>query len=121
MEPGFYLMADAYQGYNKVNEARRCCCFAHIRRYLLEAIPKGHEKDYSHPAVQGVLYCNKLFEYERVYKEKGSHVNRSEIVASKTRNQSLRASWRGQTKSLPEIMPNLRKRSHISKTVETFL
>lgn len=71
MEPGFYLMTDAYKGYNKVNEARRCCCFAHIRRYLLEAIPKGHEKDYSHPAVQGVLYCNKLFEYERVYKEKG--------------------------------------------------
>lgn len=71
IEPGFYLMADAYQGYNKVNEARRCCCFAHIRRYLLEAVPKGHEKDYSHPAVQGVLYCNKLFEYERIYKEKG--------------------------------------------------
>lgn len=64
-------MADAYQGYNKVNETRRCCCFAHISRYLLEAIPKGHEKDYSHPAVQGVLYCNKLFEYERIYKEKG--------------------------------------------------
>jgi hypothetical protein len=38
MELGFYLMADAYQGYNKVNEARRCCCFEHIRRYLLEAI-----------------------------------------------------------------------------------
>ena len=29
------------------------------------------EKDYSNPAVQGVLYCNKLFEYERTYKEKG--------------------------------------------------
>lgn len=42
-----------------------------IRRYLMEAIPKGHEKDYSHPAAQGVLYCNKLFEYERSYKEKG--------------------------------------------------
>lgn len=71
IEPGFYLMADAYQGYNKVKETKRCCCFAHIRRYLLEAIPKGHEKDYSHPAVQGVMYCNKLFEYERTYKEKG--------------------------------------------------
>lgn len=69
--PGFYLMADGYQGYNKVMETNRCCCFAHIRRYLLEAIPKGQEKDYSHPAVQGVLYCNKLFEYERTYKEKG--------------------------------------------------
>lgn len=69
--PGFYLMADGYQGYNKVNETNRCCCWAHIRRYLLEAIPKGQEKDYSNPAVQGVLYCNKLFEYERSYKEKG--------------------------------------------------
>lgn len=71
IEPGFYLMADGYQGYNKVKETKRCCCWAHIRRYLLEAIPKGHEKDYSNPAVQGVLYCNKLFEYERTYKEKG--------------------------------------------------
>ena len=71
MEPGFYLMADGYQGYNKVKETKRCCCWAHIRRYLLEAIPKGQEKDYSNPAVQGVLYCNKLFEYERTYKEKG--------------------------------------------------
>ena len=71
IEPGFYLMADGYQGYNKVKETKRCCCFAHIRRYLLEAIPKGQEKDYSNPAVQGVLYCNKLFEYERSYKEKG--------------------------------------------------
>ena len=33
-------------------------------------IPKGQEKDYSNPAVQGVLYCNKLFEYEHTYKEK---------------------------------------------------
>ena len=71
IEPGFYLMADGYQGYNKVKETKRCCCWAHIRRYLLEAIPKGQEKDYSNPAVQGVLYCNKLFEYERTYKEKG--------------------------------------------------
>lgn len=71
MEPGFYLMADGYQGYNKVKETKRCCCFAHIRRYLLESIPKGFEKDYSHPAVQGVLYCDKLFAFERAYKEKG--------------------------------------------------
>lgn len=69
--PGYYLMVDGYKGYNKVPEANRCCCYAHIRRYLIQAIPKGHEKDYTDPAVQGVLYCNKLFEYERSYKEKG--------------------------------------------------
>lgn len=71
IEPGFYLMADGYQGYNKVQETKRCCCFAHIRRYFLEAVPKGREKDYTNPAMQGVLYCDKLFAYERSYREKG--------------------------------------------------
>lgn len=71
IEPGFYLMADGFSGYNKLPEAKRCCCYAHIRRYFVEAIPQGHEKDFTDPAVQGMLYCNKLFEYERSYKEKG--------------------------------------------------
>lgn len=47
-----------------------CCCWTHICRYLLDTTPKGQEKDYSHPAVQGMLYCNNLFEYERSPKEK---------------------------------------------------
>lgn len=68
---GFYLMADGYQGNNKVQETNRCCCWAHIRRYLLEAIPKGMDKDYTNPAVQGFLYCEKLFAFERSYREKG--------------------------------------------------
>ena len=63
-------MADGFRGYNKLKNVKRCCGYAHIRRYFMEAIPKGHEKDFNHPAVQGVLYCNKLFEYERTYKEK---------------------------------------------------
>ena len=43
----------------------------------MEAVPKGHEKDYAEPAIQGLLYCNKLFEYERRYAEKGlSHKQR---------------------------------------------
>ena len=42
-----------------------------MRRYFLEAIPKGREKDYDNPAVQGVLYCDRLFALERSYREKG--------------------------------------------------
>ena len=38
---------------------------------FFEVIPKDKEKDYTDPAVQGSLYCNKLFEYERSYREKG--------------------------------------------------
>lgn len=52
-------------------ETNRCCCWAHIRRYLLDSIPKGMDKDYTNPAVQGFLYCEKLFAYERSYREKG--------------------------------------------------
>lgn len=68
--PGSYINVDGYTGYNKLKDFKRCCCYAHIRRYFLEAIPKGKEKDYTDPAVQGFLYCNKLFEYERNYREK---------------------------------------------------
>lgn len=70
-EEGFYIMVDGYQGYNKLKKAKRCCCWAHIRRYLLQAIPKGHEHDFTNPAVQGFMYCEKLFAYERRYREKG--------------------------------------------------
>ena len=70
-EEGFYLMVDGYQGYNRLKKAKRCCCWSHIRRYLLQAIPKGHERDLTEPAVQGVMYCNKLFDYERQYRENG--------------------------------------------------
>ena len=69
ISPGTYLMCDGYTGYNKLKDIRRCTCFAHIRRYLQEAIPKGHENDLTEPAVQGVMYCNKLFDFERRYDE----------------------------------------------------
>ena len=74
---GYYLMTDGYKGYNKVPSANRCACWAHIRRYWLRAIPKGHEKDFTHPAVQGLLYCDKLFEYERKYIEKGLSIKQT--------------------------------------------
>ena len=51
-----YINVDGYAGYNKLKDFKRCCCYAHIRRYFLEAVPKGKEKDYTDPAVQGFLY-----------------------------------------------------------------
>ena len=60
-----YLETDCYQGYNNLPGIKRCCCFAHLRRYFVEAVPKGKELDYSNPAAQGVQYINRLFEHER--------------------------------------------------------
>ncbi len=59
-----YIMCDGYSGYNKVKTAKRTTCWAHIRRYLLDAVPKGKEHDYTHPAVQGFMYVEKLFNLE---------------------------------------------------------
>lgn len=59
-----YLETDGYQGYNKVPGIKRCSCWAHIRRYFIDAVPKGKQFDYSQPAVQGVQYCDHLFRIE---------------------------------------------------------
>ena len=65
-----YLMCDGYGGYNLLRFAIRCSCWAHVRRYLLDATPSGMTNDYSIPAVQGRLYVDKLFDIERTIHEK---------------------------------------------------
>ena len=65
-----YLMCDGYSGYNKVKDSKRLACWAHIRRYLIDAIPKGKQLDYTQPAVQGVMYTNRLFDKEEKIRQK---------------------------------------------------
>lgn len=65
-----YLMCDGYSGYNKVKAAKRLACWAHIRRYLIDAVPKGKQLDYTQPAVQGVMYTNQLFDKEDKIRQK---------------------------------------------------
>lgn len=67
---GGYLETDGYQGYNNLPNIKRCSCWAHTRRYFIDAVPKGKEYDYSNPAVQGVQFCSKLFDYERISQSK---------------------------------------------------
>lgn len=33
-----YLITDAYSGYEKVEQVKRCLCFSHLRRYFVESI-----------------------------------------------------------------------------------
>ena len=67
-----YLMCDGYSAYNKVSNAKRTACWAHIRRYLTDAIPKGKQLDYTQPSVQGMMYINQLFHLEDVIKAEHS-------------------------------------------------
>lgn len=69
-----YLETDGYQGYNNLPGIRRCSCWAHTRRYFIDAVPKGKQYDYSNPAVQGVQFCLKLFDISFGASSKWRHV-----------------------------------------------
>jgi len=61
-----FLQSDGYKGYEKVENVTRCCCWAHIRRYFVEAIPDLKNKDAPKSIAEiGRDYCNQLFEIER--------------------------------------------------------
>ena len=89
-----YLETDGYQGYNKVPGIRRCSCWSHIRRYFIDAIPKGKQFDYTQPAVQGVQYCDRLFRIEDSINKKypGDHEKRKELRLEKEK-PVLEAFW----------------------------
>lgn len=88
-----YLETDGYQGYNKVPGITRCCCWAHVRRYFIEAVPKGKEYDYSNPAVQGVSFCNELFKYEDKYKKQSLSYEKRGAMRLEQEKPVLDAFW----------------------------
>lgn len=74
-----YLHTDCYDGYNALEgHLTRCACWAHLRRYWYDAIPSEIQKDVAKgtvgkeqigPASTGFLYCEKLFDLEKRYKD----------------------------------------------------
>lgn len=89
-----YLETDGYAGYNKVPGIKRCSCWAHIRRYLVDAVPKGKQYDYTQPSVQGVQYCNQLFAIEDSINKKhpGDYEKRKQLRLEKEK-PILEAFW----------------------------
>lgn len=89
-----YLETDGYQSYNSLSEIRRCSCWAHIRRYFIDAVPKWKQYDYSQPAVQGVQYCNRLFAMEDSINKKypGNYEKRKQLRLEKEK-PVLEAFW----------------------------
>ena len=89
-----YLETDGYQGYNSLSGIRRCSCWTHIRRYFIDAVPKGKQYDYSQPAVQGVQYCNRLFAMEDSINKKypGNYEKRKQLRLEKEK-PVLEAFW----------------------------
>lgn len=87
-----YIHCDGYSAYGKLEDVILLCCLAHCRRKFYEAVSKNRRKRlklldiYSEveirepisdiagredltPAEKGVLYCNRLFFKERLYRD----------------------------------------------------
>jgi len=66
-----FHVSDAFEGYEKVEGITRCLCHSHLRRYYINAIPlDSGKKEIKGPAgAIGRAYCDKLFKYERKWKE----------------------------------------------------
>jgi transposase/uncharacterized coiled-coil protein SlyX len=88
-----YLETDGYQGYNDLPGIKRCCCWSHVRRYFVDAVPKGKEYDFSQPAVQGVQFCDKLFHFEKVSRERGDSYTRRYNFRLQKEKPVLEAFW----------------------------
>lgn len=97
-----YLETDCYQGYNNLPGIKRCCCFAHLRRYFVEAVPKGKELDYSNPAAQGVQYINRLFEHERYSAAKNHTHEQRHAYRLEKEKPILEAFWKWISQQAPK-------------------
>ena len=90
-----YVVCDGYDGYNRLTQAKRCGCFAHVRRKFVEALPTDRSLWSSSAADQGVRWCDRLFALEREYDGKdrdGKRVHEplSPEEKHRRRNEELR-------------------------------
>ena len=55
----------AFEKHRIVKDVTRCGCWAHLRRYMFEAVPKKTKDTTQSPALTGLAYCDRLFDIER--------------------------------------------------------
>lgn len=105
-----YLETDGYQGYNNLPDIKHCSCWAHVRRYFTDAIPKGKEYDYSLPAVQEYSSVPSCLIVSGTQKQKITLRSRENNFVLKRRSRYWRHSGIGWINSAQTREPVWRKR-----------
>lgn len=71
-----FLQTDGYQGYNKVENAKRIYCLAHIRRKFHEIIADLNQEALKNSrAIIGFNWCEKIYNLERSLRENYSNID----------------------------------------------
>lgn len=60
-----YLVCDGYDGYNKLETAKRCGCWVHCKRKWVQALPADKKLRATSRAAKGVEWCEKIFHIEK--------------------------------------------------------
>lgn len=60
-----FIHTDANKGYDNLPDVTRCFCWSHLRRFFVDALPKGIQEKNTTIPVQAIEYINKLFELEK--------------------------------------------------------
>ena len=63
------LVTDGFAGYNKLTNVTHAGCWAHVRRYFVEALPKDKETAKGSKAAKAIEYIDSLFFAERDVKD----------------------------------------------------
>lgn len=61
-----FLVCDGYAAYNALQNARRCGCLTHVRRYWVNALPKEKSAYETSAAAKGVDFCNRIYHEEKL-------------------------------------------------------
>jgi hypothetical protein len=64
-----FLICDGYDAYNAVVGAKRCGCWAHTRRYFVEALPKDKSAYNTSIAAKAVTFCDRIYHEEGLLAE----------------------------------------------------
>ena len=64
-----YLVRDGYSGYHAVTDVKHCGCWAHARRYFVNAMPSDKALQSTSLAAKAVEYCNRIYHEEGLLKE----------------------------------------------------
>jgi hypothetical protein len=107
-----YLHTDAYSGYKKVEGIYNCLCWAHVRRYFTDALPKNIQSPEATIPATGIAYCNQLFDLERKFKNLSSEDRKKQRLEKE--KPVLEAFWLWVENTNEKVLP----KSKIGKALQ---
>ena len=112
-----YLITDAYQGYENIEQVKLSLCYAHLRRYFVDSIPldnQGKELPGSKGA-EGREYINLLFQMEEEFKDLSNKERKEQRQNGVSALLDAFWSWVEETSQIPTTNESLTKALNYAK------